>query len=121
MPSIQTVSSSKEGDLVEQCSLRRSILANGMKPYRLDLDPVGSAFLDDTIRAHVGQAIHAPRFDEPDFDGHDSGAPDAGGPDRDSVLDSRLLTQIAADAVIRVRHAHSQFLKWQGFQDFRTT
>lgn len=93
--------------------LRRSILANGMKRYPLDLDPVGFAFLDDTIRA--------PLFDGSDFDGHDSSAQVADGPDRDSVLDSRILSQIAADAVIRVSHAYSHFAKWQGFKDFRTT
>jgi hypothetical protein len=93
----------REGDLVERRSLRRSILTNGMKRYRLDLDPAGSAFLDAAIDAQVGQAIRAPKFCGPDSDN-----PDAGALHPDPVPDSRTLTQIAADAVVELaRHAIS--------------
>ncbi|MHC5797339.1 HNH endonuclease signature motif containing protein [Lacisediminihabitans sp. FW035] len=93
----------REGDLVERRSLRRSILANGMKRYRLDLDPAGSAYLDAAIDAQVGQVIRAPRFCG---SGSDNSDDDTSEPD--PVPDSRALAQIAADAVVEMaRHAIS--------------
>jgi hypothetical protein len=86
----------REDELVERRSLRRSILANGLKRYRLDLDPVGSAYLDAAIDSQVGLAIRAPRFESPDECGND----------HDPLPDTRTLTQIAADAVVEIaRHA----------------
>lgn len=86
----------REDELVERRSLRRSILANGLKRYRLDLDPVGSAYLDAAIDSQVGLAIRAPRFE----------SPDECGDDHDPLPDTRTLTQIAADAVVEIaRHA----------------
>ena len=55
----------REAEQVERRSLRRSILANGLKRYRLDLDPVGSAYLDAAIDSQVSLAIRAPRFTPP--------------------------------------------------------
>ncbi|HEY8913762.1 HNH endonuclease signature motif containing protein, partial [Lacisediminihabitans sp.] len=116
----------REAEQVERRSLRRSILANGLKRYRLDLDPVGSAYLDAAIDAQVSLAIRAPRFTPPnDFAppdacaSPDAGAspnacasPDAGAsPDacaatHETLPDTRTLTQIAADAVVEIaRHA----------------
>jgi hypothetical protein len=85
----------REEELIARRSLTRSILANGMKRYRIDLDPEGSAFLDAAIAAQVGAVIRAPRFD----------SPDACDPDHDQLPDPRTLTQIAADAVVELaRH-----------------
>lgn len=90
----------REDELVERRSLRRTILANGMKRYRLDLDPLGSAYLDAAIDSQVGLAIRAPRFDSPD------GTGDGCGGDHEQLPDPRTLTQIAADAVVEIaRHA----------------
>ncbi len=78
----------REDELIASRSLRRTILANGLKRYRLDLDPVGAAFMDAAIDAQVGAVIRAPRFDTPD-----------GGGD-ELIPDPRTITQIAADAVV---------------------
>lgn len=79
----------REHELIARRSLSRSILANGMKRYRIDLDPEGSAFLDAAIDAKVGAVIRAPRFDWPDDRGDEREPPDP-----------RTLTQIAADAMV---------------------
>lgn len=79
----------REHELIARRSLSRSILANGMKRYRIDLDPEGSAFLDAAIDAKVGAVIRAPRFDWPDDRGDEHEPPDP-----------RTLTQIAADAMV---------------------
>jgi hypothetical protein len=76
----------REDELVAARSLHRTILANGLKRYRLDLDPVSSAFMDAAIDAQVGVVIRAPRFDSPEDD--------------ENVPDPRTLTHIAADAVV---------------------
>ncbi|MCU1556938.1 MAG: endonuclease [Microbacteriaceae bacterium] len=76
----------REDELVAARTLHRTILANGLKRYRLDLDPVSSAFMDAAIDAQVGVVIRAPRFDSPEDD--------------ENVPDPRALTQIAADAVV---------------------
>jgi hypothetical protein len=96
----------REDELIGRRSLRRSILANGLKRYRLDLDPLGSAYLDAAIDAQVGLAIRAPRFDAPGFDAADTEPPDGCGEDHDLLPETRTLTQIAADAVVQIaRHA----------------
>jgi hypothetical protein len=78
----------REDELIASRSLRRTILANGLKRYRLDLDPVGAAFMDAAIDAQVGAVIRAPRFDAPE------------GGDDELIPDPRTITQIAADAVV---------------------
>lgn len=87
----------REEQLIARRALHRTVLANGMKRYRLDLDPAGAAFLDAAIDAQVGAAIRVPRFDGPDA-GHpfagDSGAGD------EALPDPRTLPQMAADAVV---------------------
>ena len=100
----------REDDLVQRRCLRRTILANGMKRYQLDLDPLSSAYLDAAIDAYVGAIIRAPRFQASDSqtsDGQtsDSGAGDGCGANYEELPDPRTLTQIAADALVQLaRH-----------------
>ena len=85
----------RDEQLIARRSLSRSLLENGMKRYRLDLDPESSAFLDAAIDAQVGAAIRAPRFE----------SPDSCGDEHERLPDPRTLTQIAADAVVELaRH-----------------
>jgi hypothetical protein len=85
----------REEELVERRSLRRIILSNGMKRYQLDLDPLGSAYLDAAIDAQVGPAIRSSR-----------GSVDGCGDDHEVLPDPRTLTQIGADAIVEIaRHA----------------
>ncbi|MHB1171914.1 MAG: HNH endonuclease signature motif containing protein [Lacisediminihabitans sp.] len=83
----------REEELAERKSLRRTVLANGMKRYVLDLDPVGSAFLDAAIDAHVGSVIRSPRFESGDN-------PDACGTDHGQLPDPRTTAQLGADAIV---------------------
>jgi hypothetical protein len=54
----------READLVERRALKRFLLANGMKRYVLELDPLSAGYLDAAIDASVGRAIRMPRFTE---------------------------------------------------------
>ncbi|WP_349901840.1 HNH endonuclease signature motif containing protein [Parafrigoribacterium humi] len=95
----------REDDLVQRRSLRRTILANGMKRYQLDLDPLNSAYLDAAIDAHVGAVIRAPRFWAGEGQASGSGAGDGCGTTHEELPDPRTLTQIAADAMVQLaRH-----------------
>jgi len=95
----------REDDLVQRRCLRRTILANGMKRYQLDLDPLGSAYLDAAIDAHVGVVIRAPRFQASNGQTSDSGGGDGCGANHEELPDPRTLTQIAADALVQLaRH-----------------
>ena len=95
----------REDDLVQRRCLRRTILANGMKRYQLDLDPLSSAYLDAAIDAHVGAVIRAPRFQASDSQTSDSGTGDGCGANHEELPDPRTLTQIAADALVQLaRH-----------------
>ncbi|MET4780782.1 DUF222 domain-containing protein [Glaciihabitans sp. UYNi722] len=83
----------REEKLIERRALRRTILANGMKRYQLDLDPVGSAYLDAAIDAEVGSVLRRPRFVDAD-------SPDGCNDGHDQLPDSRTIAQIAADAIV---------------------
>ena len=87
----------REEVLVGRRGLRRSILPNGMKRYRLDLDPLSAAHLDAAIDAAVGAVLRAPRFDtHPSGDG------------LEQLPDSRTLSRIGADAIVHLaRHANA--------------
>jgi hypothetical protein len=88
----------REAEMVAGRSLRRTLLANGLKRYRLDLDPLSSAYLDAAIDAQVGAALHGPRFTA-DTSSDSSSA-------EDPVPDTRTLAQMAADAMVEIaRHA----------------
>ena len=56
----------REAELVERRSLKRFLLANGMKRYVLELDPLSAGFLDAAIDASVGKAIRRPQFVDSD-------------------------------------------------------
>jgi len=56
----------RESELVECRSLKRFLLANGMKRYVLELDPLSAGFLDAAIDASVGKAIRRPQFVDSD-------------------------------------------------------
>ncbi len=95
----------REDDLVQRRSLRRTILANGMKRYQLDLDPLSSAYLDAAIDVHVGAVIRAPRLQASDGQASDSGGGDGCGANHEELPDPRTLAQIAADALVQLaRH-----------------
>ncbi len=88
----------REAELAERVSLRRTILANGMKRYRIDLDPLGAAYLDAAIDARVAEALRAPRFE---------GSADGCAHDHEQLADPRTLAQIGADAIVQLaRHAN---------------
>lgn len=100
----------REAELIEKVSLRRTILASGMKRYVLDLDPLSAAHLDAAIDAQVGAVLRAPRFTSPDgvepSDGSQSA--DGCGDDHELLADPRTLTQIGADAIVQLaRHGNS--------------
>jgi hypothetical protein len=91
----------REAELAERMSLRRTILANGMKRYRLDLDPLGAAYLDAAIDARVGEVLRAPRFEARE-------STDGCGDDHEQLADPRTLAQIGADAIVQLaRHANA--------------
>jgi hypothetical protein len=91
----------REAELAERVSLRRTLLANGMKRYRIDLDPLGAAYLDAAIDARVGEVLRAPRFEARE-------ATDGWGDDHEQLGDPRTLVQIAADAIVEMaRHANA--------------
>ncbi|TXN32180.1 HNH endonuclease signature motif containing protein, partial [Lacisediminihabitans profunda] len=72
--------------------------------YRLDLDPLSSAYLDAAIDVQVGAALHAPHFTPDNGAADDSTDRRAGA--EDPVPDTRTLGQMAADAVVDMaRHA----------------
>ena len=67
----------REAEMVERRSLKRFLLANGMKRYVLELDPLSAGFLDAAIDASVGKAIRRPQF--VDSEGRPADASDADG------------------------------------------
>jgi len=81
----------REAELVERRSLKRFLLANGMKRYVLELDPLSAGYLDAAIDASVGLAIRRPQF--VDSDGRPADGTDvAGGGDaRGSADDPNAL------------------------------
>ncbi|MET4782734.1 DUF222 domain-containing protein [Glaciihabitans sp. UYNi722] len=87
----------REDELVERRTLLRTTLANGMRRYRLELDPLSAAYVDAAIDARVGAVLRAPRFVS--TDGRDDGT---------DLPDPRALPQIAADAIVQLaRHSNS--------------
>jgi hypothetical protein len=91
----------REDALSDRCSLRRVLRRNGMKRYIVDLDPVGSAYLDASIDAAVSQAIRRVRIEG-------GQTPDGCGDDHEQLPDPRTITQIAAAAIVEIaRHANS--------------
>jgi hypothetical protein len=75
-------------ELVEKRFLRRTLLANGMKQYLMQLDPVSAAYLDAAIDASVSSAMRVPRFDEVDATAPRSQEP------------TIPIAQLAADALV---------------------
>jgi len=51
-------------ELVERRSLRRTLMASGLKRFVLDLDPEGAAYLDAAIDSAVGAGLRVPRFED---------------------------------------------------------
>ena len=114
----------REAELVESRSLKRFLLANGMKRYVLELDPLSAGFLDAAIDASVGKAIRRPQFVDSEGRPADGGA-SAGGAtgstssdvtvDESGVSDECVVTdepspatiaQLGADALVDLaRHA----------------
>ena len=74
-------------ELVKRRSLRRSLLASGLKRFVLELDPEGAAYLDAAIDSAVGAGLRVPRFEDT-LD--DSDLPDP----------ALSVAQLGADAVV---------------------
>ena len=91
----------REKLLVERRALRRTTMANGMKRYRLELDPLSAGYVDTAIDALVGAALRGPRMEAgQNLDGCDD--------NHEELTDGRTIQQIGADAMVDLaRHALS--------------
>jgi len=96
----------READLVERRALKRFLLANGMKRYILELDPLSAGYLDAAIDASVGRAIRTPRFTESgsDSNGDNENNPrpmdEAGAELNVAEPSAATLAQLGADALV---------------------
>ncbi len=89
----------REEELVAKRGLSRINRRDGMVRYVLDADPVTAGYLDAWVNGHVGADLRKPRFVENRTAENDDGYADGcdGGHE---TLETRTITQMAADAVV---------------------